>query len=104
MAKPAVIAKVTAAPGKRPELLDVMGGLFAAAEAEAGTEVYVMHADAGNDDVVWFYELYADQDALGAHSTSDSMKAVGAKLAGLVTPGGFELTFLSPVRAKGISV
>lgn len=51
-------------------------------------------------DVVWFYELYSDQDALKAHGTSDAMKAT-ASLAEFMA-GRPELQFLEPVVGKGL--
>src|SRR4029077_15571457 len=43
-----VFAKLTAAPGKRDELMDVLGTHFPNVEGEEGTLIYAMHAD--NDD------------------------------------------------------
>jgi quinol monooxygenase YgiN len=51
---------------------------------------------------VWFYELYSDMDGLTAHGTSDAMKAIGPELTALMA-GRPELTFLTPVRAKGLA-
>ena len=103
MPKSAVIAKLTAQEGKRSDLVDALKTLVTAVESEPGTEVYALHTDAGNDEVVWFYELYTDQEALTAHGGSDTMKAIGPTLGGLLA-GRPELTFLSPVAAKGLSL
>ena len=51
--------------------------------------------------MLWFYELYADQDALQAHSTSAAMKALGPVLAPLMG-GRPEMTFLKPLGGKGL--
>ena len=102
MTKVALVAKMTAADGKRDELVEAFGSLYDAVAGEEGTEIYALHLDAGNEDVVWFYELYRDTDALTAHGTSEAMKAVGPQLAPLLS-GQPELTFLTPVRAKGLT-
>ena len=102
MTKVALVAKMTAAPGKRDELVEAFGALFGAVEGEEGTEVYALHLDAGNEDVVWCYELYRDMEALTAHGTSDAMKAMGPQFGSLLA-GSPELSFLTPVRAKGLS-
>jgi quinol monooxygenase YgiN len=102
MAKVALVAKMTAAPGKRDELVEAFGSLYDAVAAEEGTEVYALHLDAADADVVWFYELYRDGDALAAHGGSEAMKAMGPPLASLLA-GRPELTFLTPVRAKGLA-
>ena len=75
---------MTAAPGKRDELIEALGTHFPNVEEEAGTVIYAMHADNDDADVIWFYELYTDQDAFAAHSGSPGMKELGGKLAGLV--------------------
>ena len=102
MTKVALVARMTAAPGKRDELVEAFGALYDAVAGEEGTEVYALHLDAGNEDVVWFYELYRDMDALTTHGTSDAMKAMGPRFGSLLA-GQPELTFLTPVRAKGLS-
>ena len=47
MPKVAMIAKLTAADGKRDELAAVLEKIFPAVEQEAGTEAYVLHEDLG---------------------------------------------------------
>lgn len=103
MSKVAVVAKLTAKDGQRSELVKAFDGMFDAVEAEPETEIYVLHEDAGDPNVVWFFELYADQDALSAHSTSDAMKAAGPVLGGLLA-GRPEIFLMHPVRAKGVAV
>jgi len=103
MGKVAVVAELTAADGKRDELIEAFGSMFEAVSGEDKTEIYAVHKDAGDANIVWFYELYTDQDGLTAHSTSDAMKAAGGALGGLLA-GRPELFFLEPVRAKGLSL
>ena len=102
MTKVALVARMTAAEGKRDELVDAFGALYGAVAGEEGTEVYALHLDATDEDVIWFYELYRDMDALTAHGTSEAMQAIGPQLSSLMA-GRPELTFLTPVRAKGLS-
>jgi quinol monooxygenase YgiN len=102
MAKVALVAKMTAASGKRDELVEAFGPLYEAVAGEEGTEIYALHLDATDADVVWFYELYRDGDALAAHGGSEAMKAMGGAFASLLA-GRPELIFLTPVRAKGLT-
>jgi quinol monooxygenase YgiN len=102
MTKVALVARMTAAEGKRDELVEAFGSIYEAVAKEEGTEVYALHVDAGDPDVVWFYELYRDMDALTVHGGSEAMKAAGAQLTALMA-GRPELTFLTPVRAKGLA-
>ena len=103
MEKVAVLAKLTAAPGKRDELVAAFGPMFEAVAGEEKTEIYALHLDAGDDDVAWFYELYTDQEGFNAHGTSEAMKTIGGSLGGLLA-GRPELIFLTPVQAEGISL
>ena len=101
MAKVAIIAKITALPGKRDEVVATMSELVDVVNGEPGTEVYTINTDKADENVVWFYEVYADDAALAAHGGSEAMKAVGGRLRDR-TAARPELTFLELVAAKGI--
>jgi len=104
MSKPALIAKITAAEGKRDELIAACQKMIDYVTAsEPGTEVYVLHKDDKNENVVWYYEMYADKDALGVHGTSEAMAAFGKEIAPLLG-GRTEIMRLSPVAGKGLSL
>jgi quinol monooxygenase YgiN len=96
-----VLAKLTALEGKRPDLVEVLRSMVEATHSEDGTQLYAMHTANDDEVTVWFYERYADADALKTHSTSDAMKAVGPHLAGLVA-GRPELIMLTDVASKGL--
>ena len=61
MPKRAVIAKITALPGKRDEMAAAMSDMIKAVQDEPGTLQYALNFDSGNADVIWFYEVYADE-------------------------------------------
>ncbi|MGY9073592.1 MAG: putative quinol monooxygenase [Acidimicrobiales bacterium] len=104
MAKPALLAKLTAKDGMRDDLIAVIADLgMKNVSGEPGTEIYAAHKDQGDENVVWFYELYTDGDALAAHGGSDAMKAFGQATREF-TASRAELTFLEPVAAKGIDL
>ena len=46
--------------------------------------MYSFHADKAEADVVWGFELYADDDALAAHSSSDALAALFGALGDLM--------------------
>ena len=74
MAKTALLAKLTAKDGQRDALLAVIADLgMKNVSGEPGTEVYAAHKDQNDANVVWFYEMYTDGDALAAHGGSDGM-------------------------------
>ncbi len=103
MSKIALIAKLTAAEGKADELKATLASLIAAAEEEAGLEVYSAHEDQKDPNVIWFYELYAGQEALDVHGRGEQMKPA-MKALGSMLAGRPEVTFLTPLAAKGLSV
>ena len=100
MSGPAVIAKLSSKPGERDALTEVLRKLVAGTESEPGTLTYILHHDAKDADVLWFYESYESQEAFEAHGKSETMATVGPELAPLLA-GRPELTFLSVVAAKG---
>jgi quinol monooxygenase YgiN len=104
MPKTAMIAKLTAADGKRDDLVAVLEKIFPHVENESGTEAYILHEDAGDANVVWFYELYTDNDALAAHGSSDGMKEMMGGLGGGLLGAKPEMYLLTPKRAKGVTV
>jgi quinol monooxygenase YgiN len=101
MSKVSVVAKLTAQPGKRDDLVAALGGLLSAVEDEPGTLFYVANTDAKDADVVWFFEVYESQEALQAHQGSEAMKAAGGALGGLLAAMP-ELYFGEPVGGKGL--
>ncbi len=104
MSKTAVLAKITTQDGKRDEVIAVFRKMIDyVTGSEPGTEVYALHEDQKDANVLWFYELYADGDSLAAHGGSDMMKAVGKELRDL-TAARPEITLLSPVAAKGLAL
>ena len=103
MSKISLIAKITAAEGKAEELEAVMANLIAAAEEEAGLEVYSAHADRNEPGVFYFFELYQGEDALKVHGKGDAMKATMGAMGSLLG-GRPEVTMLDPIVAKGLSL
>ncbi|MEZ5233061.1 MAG: putative quinol monooxygenase [Acidimicrobiia bacterium] len=104
MAKPTLIAKLTAADGKRDELIAACQSMIDhVTSSEPGTEVYVLHKDDKNENLLYFYEMYSDRDALGVHGKSERMAAFGKEIAPLLG-GKMELTFLTPVGGKGVAL
>jgi quinol monooxygenase YgiN len=101
MSKVAVIAKLVAKEGQRDALVRALDQGMANAAGEEGTLMYILNADVKSPEVLWFYELYRDQDARVAHGTSDGMKALGPVLAPFLT-GRPEIIELQPLGRKGL--
>lgn len=103
MTKYAGIAKLTMKPGCRDQFVSEIDVMFEAVAKEPLTEIYAMHLDAEDPDVIWFYEMYADESGIEAHRQTDAMKSFLKTLDTLLAKP-FELIRVLPVRAKGISV
>jgi quinol monooxygenase YgiN len=100
MSQIAFVVKLTAAEGKRDEALATLGKLVDGAGDEPGTLQYLMHTETAEPNVIWFYELYADQAAFEAHATSTTMADVMGSLVGLLD-GPADMRQLDVVRRKG---
>lgn len=103
MSKISLIAKLTAAEGKAAELEAVLAEVIAAAEEEAGLEIYSAHKDSAAEGVFHFFELYTDEQALAVHGKGEAMKAAMGKFGGLLG-GAPEITMMTPVVAKGLDI
>ena len=103
MSKISMMAKLTAADGKADELATALTLLIAAAEEEAGLEVYSVHRVDEEPDVFWFFELYRDEPSLAAHGRGEAMKAAMGAV-GACLGARPEIIRLTPVAAKGLEV
>lgn len=78
----AILARLNVADGKEKEFEEVMLGLAEQVRAnEPGNSLYTLVKD---DEGYAVMELYADEEALAAHGSSEHFKAAGAKFAGLM--------------------
>jgi quinol monooxygenase YgiN len=98
--KVAVFARIPAQPGKRDELVKAMQAAIDHVQTEEGTLTYILHTDDKEPDAIFFYEIYADSDALAAHGSSDFMKEFGKSMRDLAG-GRPELQILKPLGGKG---
>ena len=101
MSKTALIAKIPLKPGCRDDFVTAFTPMIEQVNSEAGTEIYILHFDAGDENLVWVYELYTDQDAFAAHSGSDAMQQLFGALGDLLG-GAPEMITVTPVVGKGL--
>lgn len=95
-----VVAKITAAPGKRAELAQALMTAQEHVAKETGTIHYILNEDATDENLLWMWEMYTDQDALTAHMGSQWFKDWGPSLAPFLG-GRPELIFVKPLGGKG---
>ena len=101
MAKVAIFVKLIAHPGKRDEVATALEQMFDQVEQEEGTEQYVLHEDLGDENALWFYEMYSDGDALDSHGSSDALKETFGGLRALLADT--EIIMAAPTRGKGVA-
>jgi len=103
MSKITIIATLTAAEGKVDELIAGLEALIQAADEEPGLEVYSLHQDPENPGTLYFFEVYADEDAFAVHGKGEKMAAAMGALGGLLG-GRPDVKTLTPVAAKGLDI
>ena len=81
-----IVAKLQAKPGKEDELRATLAEMVANVKThEAGAvPAYSLHVADSDPTMFLFYENYRDADAATAHNATDHMKAMGAKLGGVL--------------------
>ncbi len=81
-----IVAKLQANPGKEDELKAVLTEMVGNVKAnEAGAVIsYSLHVSDTDPTLFMFYEQYSSREALDAHGKTDHMRAMGAKLGGLL--------------------
>jgi quinol monooxygenase YgiN len=101
MSNVGVWVKLEINPGMRDEAVAVIQEALDAVQAEEGTLLYVLNADPENENVLYFYEAYANQDALIAHGSAPWFAAFGPKLKPVLAARP-SMTFLTPLGGKGL--
>ena len=79
-----IVAEFRAAAGKAAELKALLTTLIAPTRAEAGCLQYDLHADLNDPAHLFFFERFVDLAAIEFHNGTPYLKALGAKLEGLL--------------------
>ncbi len=99
--KVGVFATLRAVEGKGRDVEAAAVGALAAIADEGGTQLYLIHRSDREPDVVRFYELYRDADALSAHQSGEPLKILGGALRGLLA-GPPEVIVSALVAGQGL--
>ena len=84
MSHVSVVARVTVKEGRADEYVAAFGPLLEQAKQEPGTLLYALHRAKDDPHVFWTTEVYADNAAFAAHSTSDVHTAAAPVFADLI--------------------
>jgi quinol monooxygenase YgiN len=79
------ILQLTAQPGQREELMRVLSNYANTLDGEPGTLLFTAAADIGDENMVWVWEEFADEDAVRGHFEHDFFRALQLELADLLT-------------------
>ena len=101
MSKVAIWVRISLRPGVREEAAKALQVAIDNANGEEGTLLYILHENAADPDALFFYDLYADADALTAHSSGEGMKVLGGILKEFGA-GRPEMQMLTPIIGKGL--
>ena len=71
-----LMVRLTCNAGMRPALLDLLNTYADGLAEEPGTEVFIVSMDPDDDNVVWLYEIFADEDAENAHRSSEGFHSL----------------------------
>ncbi len=69
----AALVRLTCKPGMRPALLDVLNKYVDRLDEEPGTEFYTLSIDPDSDNLVWLYQVYANEEAQLEHQQSPAL-------------------------------
>ena len=94
-----LLVRLQAQPGQRAALLDVINRYTDGLSAEPGTEVFIVHLDPDDVDIVWLYEIFRDEDAQNAHRATDGFAALMTEMPELLaSPPG--VLRMDPLRVS----
>jgi len=80
-----IFTRLTAAPGRRDDLLAMLDELGVATRAEPGCEQFAVHAARDESDMVLGYEVFVDDGAVVAHRATEAVKVAQERLPELLT-------------------
>lgn len=84
MADFGALLHLSAAAGRRDELLHVLGNYLNTLDGEPGTTLLAVATDPNDDDAVWVWEEFQDANAVQAHFAHDFFQALQLELADLL--------------------
>ncbi len=92
-----LFVRVAAHPGGRAALLDALHRYSDQLEAEPGTELFAISLDPDDEDVVWLYEWFKDEQALEQHRESAPFAELMSGMQNLVA-GSPGMLRIDPLR------
>ena len=66
-----LLVRLTCQDGMRPAMLDILNTYADGLEEEPGTEMFMVHLDPDDENNVWLYETFLDDNAALAHRSTE---------------------------------
>mgnify|MGYP003832141141 FL=1 len=94
-----MLVRIPTLPGMRAAALDALNRYIDDLDQEPGTEAFLVCVDPADDDVVWLYEWFRDENALEQHRSAPLFHRLMTELPGLVgeNPG---IMRIDPLRLR----
>ena len=94
-----MLVRIPTLPGMRAAALDALNRYVDDLDEEPGTEAFLVCVDPADDDVVWLYEWFRDEQALELHRSAPLFHRLMTELPGLVgeNPG---IMRIDPLRLR----
>ena len=92
-----LLVRLSASPGRRAALLDSLNRYSDGLSEEPGTEMFIVHVDPDDENVVWLYEVFRDAEAQEQHRAADGFARLMTEIPDLLaSPPG--ILRLDPLR------
>jgi len=75
-----MLVRLTAEEGRRPALLDALHRYSDGLDEEPGTELFIVHVDPDDANIVWLYEIFHDEDAQDEHRAAEGFAQLMTEL------------------------
>ena len=66
-----LLVRLTCDAGRRPAMLEMLNTYTDGLHEEPGTEMFVVSLDPDDENIVWLYEIFKDEEAENAHRSSE---------------------------------
>jgi len=93
----AALVRLTCKPGMRPALLDLFNNYMDRLGEEPGTEMYTLSIDPDSDNLVWLYQVFANDEAQLEHQQAPALADVIPAMQNLLD-GPPAILRMSPLR------
>lgn len=79
-----MLVRLTCENGRRAEMLEMLNTYVDGLVEEPGTEMMVVSVDPDDENIVWLYEMFKDEEAENAHRASSGFATMMQSMPGLL--------------------